>query len=126
MNNLLFYALLAALAWYFFYYLPAQPKPSRPDPFKPTTSTSTQTDFTKSPSRSGASLTDPEPEPIIHFPSDQPLLDCPITGPSAVKTPSSYPYSETERTELEQTLDFLIKEMKDLDKVLEDSVSAKH
>ena len=122
MNNLLFYALLLALAWYFFYYLPAQKKPSRPDPFKPTTSTSTQTDFTKSPSRSGASLTDPEPEPIIHFPSDQPLLDC----PGSAKTPGSFPYSETERTELEQTLDFLIKEMRELDKVLEDSGSAKH
>lgn len=79
MDNLLFYTLLALLLWYFFYFVPNQKKPSRPDP-RPSTSTSTQTD--------------------------------------PVKTPGSYPFSQQDQTEFEQTLDFLIKEMKDLEKSL--------
>lgn len=107
MDNLLFYALLAALALYFFYYLPSQKKTTRPDPFKPTTGTqSTQTDFIKSPSRSDTSLTDPE------LTESEPK-------PEYTPTPGSFPFSNQERTELEQTLDFLIKEMRDLDKSLD-------
>src|SRR4051812_38055968 len=53
MNELLFYSLLTALTYYFLVYA----KPIRPNP--KLTSQSTQTDFTKSPSRSDTSLTDP-------------------------------------------------------------------
>ena len=81
MDNLLFYALVVALLWYFFYYLPSQKKNFGPDLSKPSFKTqSVQTE--------------------------------------ALTTPGSYPFSESEK-ELEQTLDFLIKELKEIDKSLD-------
>jgi len=86
MDNLLFYALILALLYYFLIYLPAQKKPpsNRPDP-KPTSTESTQTDFT-------------EPEPPINCPGPQ--------------------FTE-DTTDLEKTLDQMIKGMTDLSKDLD-------
>ena len=107
MDNLLFYALIALLLWYFWQ---RQKKPAsfRPS-LKPTTSQSTQTDFIKSPLRSDTSLTDPEP--ITQFPYDP--------GPESAKTLGAFPLSESDQQALESTLDFLIKEMRELDKALD-------
>lgn len=92
MDNLVFYALLAVLLWYFFYYLPRKKQTFRPAPKPNLTSKSTQTE----------TVYEYEPGPEL-------LSD---------KTPGSYPFSKEEQQELESTLDFLIKEMQDLDKSL--------
>ena len=66
MDNLLFYALIMALLYYFLVYLPAQ-KPSKqthPDPQSSTTSQSTQTE-----------LTEPELPPAQSVPQDQKDLE---------------------------------------------------
>ena len=104
MDNLLFYALIVALLYYFLVYLPAQKKPiqpnTRPDPQSSTTSQSTQTDFTET------VITGPEAEPdpsLIKFPSNQ-----------SVKCPSP-----EDQKDLENALDFLIKGMADLSKEID-------
>src|SRR4051812_9598689 len=96
MNDLLFYALLIALAYYFLVYLPSQKKPPlRPAPT--THSKSTQTDPIYTDYESGPTLNCPDP---TEFPSAQSTL-----------TP-------TDQKELENTLDQLIKGMQDLEKIL--------
>ena len=103
MDNLLFYALIALLLWYFWQ---RQKKPAsfRPSLKPSTTSQSTQTD----------------PELITQFPYDYQQADFPgpIISPST-STPGSFPLSESDHQALNETLDFLIKEMRELDKILD-------
>ena len=84
MNNLLFYALLIALLYYFFIYLPSQKKITQKQPtlfeHKETQTETNSTDI----------LSDPGPE--IKFPSNQVILD----------------------PELEKTVDQLIKNIQKL------------
>jgi len=89
MDNLLFYALITALLYYFLVYLPAQKNPTqpntRPDPQSSTTSQSTQT----------------ESEPVITEYEPGPETD------------------PKDQKDLENVLDFLIKGMADLSKEID-------
>ena len=91
MDNLLFYALLGLITYYFFYHLPNQK--TRPDPQPTAHSKSTQTEPTI-PER-----TTYEPSPTIKCPPFQ-------TEPTLTK-------------ELEQTLDQLIKGINDFNKEID-------
>jgi len=96
MDNLLFYALIAALLYYFLVYLPAQKKATQPnthpDPQSSTTSQSTQTEPV---------ITEYEP------------------GPSHVECPGPELIINEDQKDLEQTLNFLIKGMADLSKEID-------
>jgi hypothetical protein len=97
MNNLLFYLLLALLLWYFFYYLPSQKKDLHPDHFTPNSSPHPLRP--KSPE-----TTQSEPNPTrAEFPSNQ----------------TETTLSLEDQTDLENTLDQMIKSMHEFSQELD-------
>jgi hypothetical protein len=99
MNDLIFYALLIALLYYFFIYLPSQKK-SNPDPDN------------KSFTHPKSNQTNPNPNkdelvgPKAEFP-----------GPQYIECPGAI--TKKDEQELEKTLDYMIKGMNELSKDLD-------
>ena|SRR2546423_4957999 len=95
MNDLLFIALLIALLYYFFIYLPQQKKNNlNPDPdYKPFT-------------HPKSTKIDPDPKEV-KFPSNETVYECP--GALTIE----------DKQELEKTLDYLMKGMDELSQDLD-------
>ena len=99
MNDLIFYALLIALLYYFFIYLPSQKK-SNPD-------------------LDNKPFTRPKSTPINPDPNKDELVgpEAEFPGPQHIECPGNI--AKKDEQELEKTLDFLIKGMDELSKDLD-------
>ena len=96
MNDLIFYAILIALLYYFFIYLPQQKK-SNPDPDNKPFTHPKKTKIDPDPKETNSKETEPGP----------PTLEC----PGAI--------TKKDEQELENTLDYLIKGMDELSQDLD-------
>lgn len=90
MDNLFFYTLLILIAYYFLFYLPTQKKPSSVPP--------------------------PPQNPSSSTPKS--TVNCP--GPETVQFPSDQSLSSKDTKDLENTLDQMIKTIKEFSKELEE------
>ena len=100
MNDLLFIALLIALLYYFFIYLPSQKK-LNPDPTNKPFTRPKSTKINPDPKE-----TEPGPQ-SVKFPSNETVFECPGD------------ITKKDEQEIENTLDYLIKGMNELSKDLD-------